>query len=175
LKNVIRMALAGAALFGCATEKSGEVSRPSALRANAPDWVSRGSGAFSGEKGKIFSGVGYVADAANASSRRAAADARALADLGKVLDAKVAAVNSDRAPTAGGDGQALKNATRRELSSASVVDHWVDGDGAEFALAELDMETFEKNLEQMKELSAQTRDLLRANAARAFQEVSAGR
>ena len=175
MKNVIRMALAGAALFACATEKSAEASKPSALRANAPEWVSRGSGAFSGEKGKIFYGVGYVAGAANAASRRAAADARALAELGKVLDAKVAGVNGERQPTAGGDGQALKNASRRELSSASVVDHWVDSDGTEFALAQLDMETFDATLEQIKELSAPTRDLLRANAARAFQEVSAGR
>src|SRR5256885_14291207 len=90
LKTVIRMALASAALFGCATEKSAEVLKPSALRANAPDWVSRGSGAFSGEKGKMVYGVGYVADAANAASRRAAADARALAQLGKVLGAQVA-------------------------------------------------------------------------------------
>ena len=110
MKNVIRMALASAALFACATEKSAEVSKPSALRANAPDWVSRGSGAFSGEKGKIFYGVGYVAGAANAASRRAAADARALAELGKVLDVKVAGLTSDRQPSAGGDE--LRNASR---------------------------------------------------------------
>ena len=60
-----------------------------------------------------------------------------------------------------------------ELSGALIIDHWVDTDGTEFALSQLDMDTFKSNLEKMKQLSAQVRDAVRANADQAFDELSA--
>jgi hypothetical protein len=60
-----------------------------------------------------------------------------------------------------------------ELSGVLIIDHWVDTDGTEYALAQLDMDTFKANLEKMKELSAQVRDAVRANADKAFDELAA--
>ena len=59
------------------------------------------------------------------------------------------------------------------LSGVLIIDHWVDTDGTEFALAQLDMETFKANLDKMKELNAKVRDAVRANADKAFDELSA--
>jgi hypothetical protein len=42
-----------------------------------------------------------------------------------------------------------------------IVDHWVDTDGTEYALAQLDMDTFKNNLDKMKELNAKVRDTAR--------------
>ena len=69
--------------------------------------------------------------------------------------------------------QALKTYSQMELSGVQIIDHWVDTDGTEYALAQLDMDTFKANLEKMKELSAQVRDAVRANADRAFDELAA--
>ena len=69
--------------------------------------------------------------------------------------------------------QALKTYTQMELSGVQVIDHWVDNDGTEFSLAQLDIETFKDNLQKMKELSAQVREAVRANAEKAFDEVAA--
>ena len=49
----------------------------------------------------------------------------------------------------------------------------MDTDGTEFALAQLDMETFKANLDKMKELNARVREVVRANADKAFDELSA--
>jgi hypothetical protein len=69
--------------------------------------------------------------------------------------------------------QTLKTYSQMELSGVLIIDHWVDTDGTEYALAQLDMETFKANLEKMKELSAQVRDAVRANADKAFDELAA--
>ena len=182
MKKLMGMAVVAAALAGCG-EKKPEMSNQ-VLHANAPDWVNRGSGAFGGEKGKIFYGVGIVSRMPNAALRRATADARARSEIAKTLDTKVAVLNKDyQASTTAGDmsasteeqhvQQTLKNFSQMELSGAVIVDHWVDTDGTEFALAQLDMETFKSNLEKMRELSAQLRDMVRTNAEKAFDELSA--
>jgi hypothetical protein len=49
----------------------------------------------------------------------------------------------------------------------------VDTDGTEYSLAQLDMDTFKNNLDKMKELNAKVRDAVRANADKAFDELSA--
>ena len=177
MKKLMGMAVVAAALAGCG-EKKPEMSNQ-VLHANGPDWVNRGSGAFGGEKGKIFYGVGIVSRMPNAALRRATADARARSEIAKTLDTKVAVLNKDyQASTTAGDmsasteeqhvQQTLKNFSQMELSGAVIVDHWVDTDGTEF-----DMETFKSNLEKMRELSAQLRDMVRTNAEKAFDELSA--
>jgi hypothetical protein len=60
-----------------------------------------------------------------------------------------------------------------EMSGALIVDHWVDTDGTEYSLAQLDMEAFRNSMDKMKELNAKVRDAVRANADKAFDELSA--
>ncbi|HWE25371.1 MAG TPA: hypothetical protein VG496_15645 [Myxococcales bacterium] len=183
MKKIVGMVAAGAAFVACGGEKKPEMSNQ-VLHANAPDWVNRGSGAFGGEKGKIFYGVGIASHIPNASLRRSTADARARSEITKTLDTYVAVLNKDyQSSTTAGDmsasndeqhvQQTLKTYSQMELSGAIIVDHWVDNDGTEFALAQLEMDTFKSNLEKMKQLSAQIRDAVRANADRAFDELSA--
>ncbi|HYZ89858.1 MAG TPA: hypothetical protein VE620_11225, partial [Myxococcales bacterium] len=59
MKKIVGVAVAFAALVACGGEKKPEMSNQ-VLHANAPDWVNRGSGAFGGEKGKLFYGVGIA-------------------------------------------------------------------------------------------------------------------
>lgn len=183
MKKVIGMAVVAAALFACGGEKKPEMSNQ-ILHANGPDWVNRGSGAFGGEKGKNFYGVGIASGIRNAALRRSTADSRARSEIAKTLDTYVAVLNKDyQASTTAGDmsasneeqhvQQALKTYSQMELSGVLIVDHWVDTDGTEYSLAQLDMETFKNNLDKMKELNAKVRDAVRANADKAFDELSA--
>ena len=152
--------------------------------ANGPDWVNRGSGAYGGEKGRVFYGVGIASGIRNVAMRRSTADSRARSEISKTLDTYVSVLNKDyQASTTAGDmsasndeqhvEQTLKTYSQMELSGALIIDHWVDTDGTEFALSQLDMDTFKSNLEKMKQLSAQVRDAVRANADQAFDELSA--
>ena len=154
------------------------------LHANGPDWVNKGSGAFGGDKGKVFYGVGLVSGVHNAALRRSTADARARAEIQKILDSYVAVLNkSYQASTTAGDMSAsseeqhvqetLKSFSQGEVSGALIVDHWVDNDGTEYALAQLDMASFADNMSKMKELNAKVRDAVRANADKAFDELGA--
>jgi LPP20 lipoprotein len=183
VKKVIGIAVAAAALAACGGGKKPEMSNQ-ILHANGPDWVNRGSGAFGGEKGKIFYGVGIASGIRNASLRRNTADARARSEIAKTLDTYIAVLNKDyQASTTAGDmsasteeqhvQQALKTYTQAQLSGTLIVDHWVDNDGTEYALAQLDMEAFKDSLDKMKELNARVREAVRANADKAFDELAA--
>lgn len=181
MKKILGIAMA-AALMACGGSKP-EMSNQ-VLHANGPDWVNRGSGAFGGEKGKIFYGVGIASGIRNAAMRRSTSDSRARAEIAKTLDTFVSVLNKDyQASTTAGDmsqsseeqhvEQALKTYSNMELSGVTIVDHWVDNDGTEYALAQLDMEQFKNGMDKMKELNAKVRDAVRANADKAFDELNA--
>ena len=172
MKKIIGIAVAAAAGLACGTESKPEMSSQ-IQRANAPDWVSRGSGAFAIENGKIFYGVGIVPRMPDPARRRTTADARARTELGKTLDARLAAVGKNFQDSAAVQ-QALRNFSQAETSRSVIVDHWVDNDGTEFALAQLELETLKSDLEKASELSAQVRDAVRASAERSFEEVPSG-
>ena len=181
MKKILGIAVA-AALMACGGNKPQMSDQ--VLHANGPDWVNRGSGAFGGEKGRIFYGVGIASGIRNAAMRRSTSDSRARAEIAKTLDTYVSVLNKDyQASTTAGDmsasseeqhvEQALKTYSNMELSGVSIVDHWVDNDGTEYALAQLDMEQFKSGMEKMKELNAKVRDAVRANADKAFDELNA--
>ena len=181
MKKILGIAFASA-LMACGSDKP-QMSNQ-VLHANGPDWVNRGSGAFGGEKGRIFYGVGIASGIRNAAMRRSTSDSRARAEIAKTLDTFVSVLNKDyQASTTAGDmsasaeeqhvEQALKTYSNMELSGVTIVDHWVDTDGTEFALAQLDMEQFKNGMDKMKELNAKVRDAVRANAEKAFDELNA--
>ena len=172
MKKIIGIAVAAAAGLACGTESKPEMSSQ-IQRANAPDWVSRGSGAFAIENGKIFYGVGIVPRMPDPARRRTTADARARTELGKTLDARLAAVGKNFQDSAAVQ-QALRNFSQAESSRSVIVDHWVDNDGTEFALAQLELETLKSDLDKASELSAQVRDAVQASAERSFEEAPSG-
>lgn len=144
-----------------------------------PDWVTKGTGAFSGEKGKVFYGVGSASGIRNAALRRATADNRARSEIAKVFSTFVTRLDKDyMASTTAGDMSASseeqhvesvgKYFTNMELTGVQIVDHAVDVDGTEYALAMMDLAAFQGQMEKMKELNAKVRDFVRANAEKAF-------
>src|SRR5207245_9091750 len=88
------MAVVVAALVACGGEKKPEMSGQ-ILHANGPDWVNRGSGAFGGEKGKVFYGVGIASGIRNAALRRSTSDSRARSEIAKTLGPYAAAPTQD--------------------------------------------------------------------------------
>jgi hypothetical protein len=182
VKKLIGMTIATLAMVACGGDNKPQMSNQ-ILHANGPDWVNRGSGAFGGEKGKVFYGVGIASGIRNRAMSRSTSDSRARAEIAKTLDTYVSVLNKDyMASTTAGDmsasseeqhvSQALKTYSQMELSGVSIVDHWLDNDGTEYALAQLDMEQFKGGLDKMKELNAKVRDAVRANADKAFDELS---
>jgi len=150
--------------------------------AGGPDWVTKGTGAFGGEKGRVFYGVG-LANGKNPSLRRSTSDLRARTEIAKTLDTYVSSLNKAyQASTTAGDpntssdeshvSEAIKGFTQMQLSGAQIVDHWIAADGTEFALAQLDLQGMKDNMDKMKELNAKVRDQVRANADKAFDELS---
>jgi hypothetical protein len=183
VRIIVGTALCAAALVACGgAEKKPEMSKQ-VLHANGPDWVNRGSGAFGADKSKIFYGVGIASGIPNASLRRSTSDSRARAEIAKTLDTYVAVLNKDyQASTTAGDmkassseqhvQQTLKTYSQMELSGVQIIDHFIDNDGTEFALAQFDIEAFKNNLDRIKELSAAVRDAVRAHADKAFDELA---
>lgn len=150
----------------------------------APNWVNKGSGAFNGEKGRVFYGIGISGGVRNAALRRQDSDSKARADIAATLNTYVTRLTkSYAASTTAGDpnvsseeqhvSDALKTYTQMQLSGVAIVDHWIANDGTEYALAQLDMEQFKNGMDKMKELNAKVRDAVRANADKAFDELDA--
>jgi hypothetical protein len=170
------------ALSGCA-------GGPEAAKGGPPDWVTRGSGAFSEAGGKVFYGVGAVTGVKNKPLARTTAENRARAEIGKVFETYSASLMKDyMASTTGGAAvtnasatseeqhieQAIKTFSAVTLSGVMIVDHWTDPeDGTLYSLARLNLEEFKNSLDKMQELSAQARDFVRKNAEKSFDSLAA--
>ena len=171
--------LALALLAGCAAKNTGPIA------ANAPEWVQKGNGAFKDAGGAVFYGVGIAQGIRNRALSVTAADDRARAEIAKIMNSYITVLTKDyMASTTAGDmtksseeqhvSQVLKNFAKFTLHGAIVVDHWKDPqDGTMFALCKLDMNSIKKTLEDAKELDSKMRDYVRANAEKAFDELSA--
>lgn len=168
------------ALAGCAGTKKG----PTPIQElKAPAWVIRGSGAFAGEKEKIFYGVGSASGIRNFSLLRTTADNRARNEMAKVFEAYTASLMKDyEASTTAGDfsktseeqnvEQAIKTVAATTLNGVEIIDHWQNPENMElYSLAKLDLESFKDNLDKMKELNAKVRDYVRGNAERLHEQL----
>jgi hypothetical protein len=148
-----------------------------------PRWVNRGSGAFEGEFGKCFYGVGILTGVQNEGLARQAMDNRARGEIAKMFDLYVAAMMKDyQRSTTAGDFKASaeeqdivsaqKTITEVTLRGVEIRDHYIDPqNGTRYALAILDLNGIMKSLDDAKELNARVRDHVRANARRAFEDM----
>lgn len=169
----------------CATGPSGGPGgSQSVLSGVAPDgtprWVHRGSGAFKGELGKAFYGVGLVQGIQNEALLRQTADNRARGEIAKIFHTKVIAMMKDyqRSTTAGDfkssaeeqDVMAVqKTITEATVRGIELKDHWRDPKtGTYYALAVLELKRI---IENTAGLPAATRDEVRKNAERAFEDL----
>jgi hypothetical protein len=163
-------------LYGCGDKSVKEAVEP-------PEWVVKGSGAFGGEKGKVFYGVASAYGIKNFSLLRQAADNRARNEVAKIFQFYTASLTKDyMASTMAGDPnvtseeqhveQAVKTVTSMTLSGVEIVDHWQHPETGElFSLARLDLESFKNNMDKARELNRQVRDYIRENADRLHGEL----
>jgi len=165
---------------GCGGSKQEEPknSPPHLQGIDYPEWVTKGSGAFGGDAGRVFYGVASASGIQNQALARTTADNRARAEVTKIFETYSASLMKDyMASTTAGDmsasseeqhvEQAIKTFSAATLSGVQIVNHWFHPDGTTvYALAQLDLDGFTNNLDKMKELNEQVRDYVRKNAER---------
>ena len=170
-------------LFGCGG-KAKEIPQPEVTKSQKPDWVEKGSGAFGGEMGKAFYGVGSTYGINNPSLLRSSADNRARAEVARVFKTYTASLMKDyQASTMAGNPeetseeqhveQTIKTFTKDELAGVQIIDHWKDPETGElFALARMDLRAFEGYLKQGSQLSEAVRQRVVERAEKAFQDLA---
>ena len=151
---------------------------------NYPEWVMKGSGAFGGEAGRVFYGVGSASGIKNHALARTTADNRGRAEIAKIFEVYSASLMKDyMASTTAGDmtasseeqhvEQAIKTFSAVTLSGVQIVDHWFHPDGTVYALAQLDLQTFKDNVDKAKELNEKVRDYVKKNAEKSHMDLEA--
>ena len=174
------LALLGVAglLTGCASTKVEEkVTETTPIQdLKAPEWVVKGSGAFSRPQVKVFYGVGSAAGMKNPSMLRMASEDRARVAVAKEIQVYTASLQKDyiESMTSGSaqvssDSQlvesAIKTVTAMTLRGVQIVDHWQNpATGELFSLARVDVELLKNNLEQTKEIDANLKEYIKKNA-----------
>jgi hypothetical protein len=145
----------------------------------------KGSGAFGGDRGKVFYGVGSASGIRNFSLLRTTADNRARNEIAKTFEFYTASLMKDySASTMAGDPnvtseeqhveQAIKTVTSQTLSGVEIVDHWQDPNTGEFfSLARMDLEAFKDAFQKQQQLSERVRDYVRQNADRLHDQLDA--
>ena len=135
--------------------------------------------------GAVFYGVGSAWGIKNPSLLRSTSDNRARAELARVFKTYTAALMKDyAASTMAGDPnvtseeqhveQTIKTFTKAELSGVQIVDHHKDSETGElFALARMDLSTFEEYLDKAQDLSEKVRERVVQNAQKAFEDLAA--
>jgi len=172
--------LAMGLIVGCASEKQQVSSRAAAQ----PAWVTQGSGAFSGEMGKAFYGVGSAWGMKNPSLLRSTADNRARAEIARIFKTYTASLMKDySASTMAGNPdqvaeeqhveQTIKTFTKAELAGVQIVDHYKDPETGElFSLARMDLTTFENFMKNANQLSEAVRQRVVEHAEKAFEDLA---
>ena len=170
-------------LFSCGKSEPPPTNPVAAHAAvDMPEWCMKGSGAFGGDAGKKFVGVGSVSGIKNHALAISTADNRARAEIAKTFEVYSASLMKDyMASTTAGDmsasseeqhvEQAIKTFSAQTLSGVMIQDHFFHPDGTVYALAILDLEALTGGLDKMKELSSQVRDYVKKNAEKSFMDL----
>lgn len=171
-------------VVGCSTSTSGTgAGSASLLPDDAPDWVAQGSGAFNdGERS--FYGVGAQSGVTNVNLARQGAAAQARNDLALSLDTYIRSLLKSYQANVGdltvgstSEEQVVEQAVRQyseaSLTGVKIINYWADDDSHTlYALAVLDFEAAEDQLNKIEQLSRQAREYIRGNAERLFDELA---
>jgi hypothetical protein len=185
LSNYALALVAAVALGAC----HGSKSSPIVQNGNPPDWVNRGNGAFKDQAGsKVFYGVGILQGVRNIGLAIPTVDDRGRVEIAKVMNSMVTVLGKDyAASTSAGDlsksseeqmvTQTHKVFAQFQMHGSMPVDHWVDRSDPKspvyYSLVKLDMAAVQAALDESKDLDAKTRDYVKANADKAFDELNA--
>jgi len=150
----------------------------------APKWVKHGGGVFNDKAGKVLHGVGSVSGIKSQHLRRATADDRARADIGKVMEVYSSSLLKDYASSTLADDpnlsteeahveQAIKTVTSVTLSGVQIIEHWENPVTAEYySLARVNLKEFKNNLNSSKKLDKRVKDYIKQNADKVHEELS---
>ena len=144
-----------------------------------PEWVTRGAGAFGGEKHVLY-GVGAKTGIRDRSLLRSAADAHARADISRTFETSSRSMLDEYRPSSAAlyaldkpdAEQPVSNFSAATMQGVMIVGHWCDPvDGTMYSLARLDLAGFVDKLEPSKDLSQEVKERVRRTAERAFAEL----
>ena len=179
-RTTIFLLLAMFTVAGCGGS-SPKVETPTSDR---PDWIDMGSGAFPGDVGSAFYGVGLAEAKTHPtlSSRRTAADLNARAELARSFKTKIdellkayERIVSDGTLTTveSFHQQATTALTNITLTGAFIVNRYFDrSEKAQYSLARMSISDFKNQIEQLEELSDEVESIILDNAEAAFGELS---
>jgi hypothetical protein len=186
MKTIVLLLTASLLLAGCPGPSQPPPEAQPLYNPNqttTPDWVLRGAGAMNGDKGKVLYGVGSAPKMVDISMQRDRAINRGRAEILKIFNTYIAYMMKDyaRSTTAGDMSkesyeadvlQVQKTISIGDINGAQIVDNWKDpADGTVYSLAVLDMGAIADILSNKGELDAKLRDYVRANAAKAFDDL----
>ena len=189
MKTIVLFLTAMFLLAGCASAPSHPPPEEQPLynpnQTTTPDWVLRGAGAMTGDRGKVLYGVGSAPKMVDIAMQRDRALNRGRAEILKIFNTYIAYMMKDyaRSTTAGDMSkesyeadvlQVQKTISIGDINGAQIVDNWRDpADGTIYSLAVLDLGAISDILANKGELDAKLRDYVRANAAKAFDDLEA--
>ena len=164
------------------TDELEEEKRKIVSEYQPPDWVNKGSGAFKDTDEKVFYGVGLADGMQNLSLQRTTADDRAIASLATQIRSVITRLRKDyESITAAGKDTterenvevAMKTLVNQTVSGAKIIDHWEHpGKNVLYALARVKLNTLQKQIETRKELSDESRDIIKDKAEKLHEEMA---
>ena len=149
----------------------------------APAWVFSGGGAQTKDGNKVLFGVGSAPKMSDITMQRSRAMNRARAEILKVFNTYIAYMMKDyaRSTTAGDMSkesyesdvmQVQKTVSIGDLNGAQLADTWRDpADGTIYILMVLDLNAVQDLLANKGALDQKLKDYVRANAAKAFDDL----
>jgi hypothetical protein len=168
MKNLFVAAIV-AGLVACGGNKN--VRGPGGVDDSTPAWVAQGSGAFSVESGKKIQGVGQ-SRSPDLKGRRQSADSGAQRQLTGSVDALSAALAKMTESTKVNVGDDISAIARKTAqASAQARDHYVSSDGAESALAQIDLGAFKQALQSADGDDGIKKEMA-SNVDRAFDQLA---
>jgi hypothetical protein len=147
-----------------------------------PEWVNKGSGAFKDTNKKVFYGVGLADGMRNLSLQRTTADDRAIANVASQIKSVVKRLKKDyESITAAGTDtterenvdNAMKLLVNETVNGVKIIDHWEHpGRNVLYALARLELNALQNQIETRKELSDESRDVIKKKAEKLHEEMA---
>ncbi|MDE0882312.1 MAG: LPP20 family lipoprotein [Myxococcota bacterium] len=140
-----------------------------------PAWTNRGGGAFDAPHGQGFYAVG-IGTSKNKSMRRKQSDNRARVEIAKIFNTEVTNLFKDyMASTSDVEKENYEENSEEvsqiftdvKLAGIQVVDHWVDADGTEYALAYLNLDAIGDTIDKVEKLSKRAAAAIKARAGAA--------
>lgn len=149
---------------------------------DAPKWVIKCAGAFSGDKGKVIYGCSSAV-LTNAPLKRQAANNRARNEIAKFIKVYTASLMKDyRSEIVAGDPNASewemyvqevqKTVSSSTLVGVEIVDHWENPSTGEFfSLARMDLNQFEENINNTKKIKSSVKKIIQQNSERLHDQL----